>query len=157
MCYLLFILWWALRKTLNTMLISFETVPVSLDSHTSNYLIEQMCCCFQNRYSTFRKLRKGHTTWILVNLCVSLICVSLIFFVADAAAQRRLGCLVCNALRLFLVLVSLMWNGVEAVNMYLKLVRVFNTDISYFVQKAAAVAWGRQFNNAQQCAVLSSI
>ena len=53
------------------------------------------------------------------------------------------GCIVANVLRTYFVLVSLMWNGVEAFNMYLRLVRVFNSKVEKFAIKAAVLAWGK--------------
>lgn len=38
-----------------------------------------------------------------------------------------------------------MWNGVEAVHMYMTLVKVFTAHASYFVLKAGLVAWGKGF------------
>lgn len=64
------------------------------------------------------------------------------FFIAQPLAESQNGCTVANVLRYYLVMVTLMWSGVEAVNMYLKLVKVFNSDVTHFVLKGAIVAWG---------------
>ncbi|XP_011662714.2 adhesion G-protein coupled receptor G2-like [Strongylocentrotus purpuratus] len=53
-----------------------------------------------------------------------------------------MGCRVANIFRIYIILVSLMWNGVEAVHMYMTLVKVFTAHASYFVLKAGLVAWG---------------
>ena len=66
----------------------------------------------------------------------------IVFFVAEPLVDSKTGCRAANLLRYYLVMVTLMWSGVEGVNMYLKLVRVFNSDITYFVRKAAITAWG---------------
>ena len=42
--------------------------------------------------------------------------------------------------RYYLVFVTLFWNAVEAANMYLLLIKVFNSDVTHFALKAAAVA-----------------
>lgn len=39
--------------------------------------------------------------------------------------------------------VSLFWNGIEAFNMYLMLVKVFDSHVSKFAVKAGVLAWGR--------------
>ena len=53
------------------------------------------------------------------------------------------GCKIANAARTYLILVSLLWNAVEAVNMYLMLVKVFNSEFSHFLTKASVIAWGK--------------
>ena len=42
----------------------------------------------------------------------------------------------------YLTLASLMWMGVEAVNLYQKLVRIFEGPVRHFVLKATVIAWG---------------
>ena len=37
---------------------------------------------------------------------------------------------------------SLLWNGAEGLNMYLMLVKVFESHIRHFTLKAALIAWG---------------
>ena len=83
-------------------------------------------------------------TRILLNLCVSLIILLVVLYVAEQFASSRLGCRVANILRYYVVLVSLFWNGIEAHNMYRMLVKVFDTgQQSHFVLKAAIIAWGQ--------------
>lgn len=65
-----------------------------------------------------------------------------VLYITEAVGSGKLGCKISNGLRYYVILVSLMWNGVEAVNMYLMLVKVFDTHIHHFVIKAALVAWG---------------
>ena len=91
----------------------------------------------------FSKARRGTVTRILINLCVSLTILLVILYAAEQFADSRIGCRVANVMRYYLVLVSLFWNGIEAHNMYLMLVKVFNSEQpSHFVLKAAIVAWG---------------
>ncbi|ESN97578.1 hypothetical protein HELRODRAFT_85374 [Helobdella robusta] len=44
--------------------------------------------------------------------------------------------------RYYFVLVSLMWNGVEAHNMYRMLVVVYNSHVSHFILISNCIAWG---------------
>ena len=89
------------------------------------------------------KTRRGRVTRILLNLCVSLIILLVVLYVAEKFANTRLGCRVANIFRYYLVLVSLFWNGIEAHNMYRMLVKVFDAGQQpHFVLKAAIVAWG---------------
>ena len=80
---------------------------------------------------------------ILVNLCVSLVGFIVIFYLTLSITGTNTGCRIANMVRLYLVLVSLMWNGVEGVNMYLSLVKVIYDHISDFMLKAAVLAWGK--------------
>jgi len=90
-----------------------------------------------------REAGSGRITQILLNLCVSLMILMIVLYAAEQFASSRIGCRVANVMRYYLVLVSLFWNGIEAHNMYRMLVKVFNTgQQSYFVLKAAIVAWG---------------
>ena len=52
------------------------------------------------------------------------------------------GCRVANILRYYFIMVSLLWSGVEAVNMYMMLVKVFEGSLHRFVLKTSIVAWG---------------
>jgi hypothetical protein len=92
----------------------------------------------------FRKARRGTPTRILVNLCVSLIALNIVLYIAERYGGTKLGCRISNVFRYYFILVSLLWNGVEAHNMYRMLIKVFNTGgQSHFVLKAAIVAWGQ--------------
>ena len=51
-------------------------------------------------------------------------------------------CAVYTSIKYYLVLTTLMWNGVEGVNMYMKLVKVFHQEFDHFVTKSAAIAYG---------------
>ena len=93
----------------------------------------------------FRKIRRGIPTKILLNLCGSLIALLVALYVSEAISHNKIGCRISNVLRYYLVMVTLLWNGVEAVNMYLMIIRVFNHHKPYFVLKAGAVAWGQYF------------
>ena len=46
--------------------------------------------------------------------------------------------------------VTLLWNAVEAANMYLMLIKVFNSDVRHFALKAVTVAWGELVLGALQ-------
>ena len=102
-----------------------------------------LCCLFQNTMVVSRKSRKGAAAKILLNLCASLIALQVTLYLAEFIGSSRLGCKICNALRYYVIMTSLLWNGVEAYNIYRMLVKVFSGDTSWFVFKAGIVAWGK--------------
>ncbi|XP_070580505.1 adhesion G-protein coupled receptor G2-like isoform X2 [Ptychodera flava] len=63
------------------------------------------------------------------------------FLVFIPLVKNQDGCRVANILRVYLILVSLMWNGVEGFNMYLSLIQVFTGYVSHFVLKCGIIAW----------------
>ncbi|XP_041479116.1 uncharacterized protein LOC121426783 [Lytechinus variegatus] len=93
-------------------------------------------------YAIFPKLRRGRPTLIHVNLCVAILLLLVLLISSVAFCSNVIGCRVANIFRIYTILVSLMWNGVEAVHMYMTLVKVFNSQASHFVLKAGLVAWG---------------
>ncbi|XP_071812470.1 adhesion G-protein coupled receptor G4-like isoform X2 [Apostichopus japonicus] len=93
-------------------------------------------------YSLFKKVRRGRPTLILVNLCVAVLLLVTVLLTAVSFCHTRNGCRIANILRVYFILVSMMWNGVEAVHMYLALVKVFTSYTSHFVLKAGIITWG---------------
>ena len=89
--------------------------------------------------------RRGSPTTILIHLCVALTVLSVLLLIVQylGDAMTRTGCTVCNVLRYYIVFVSLMWNAVEAFNMYLMLLKVFDSNVRKFAWKAGVIAWGR--------------
>ena len=89
-----------------------------------------------------RKLRRGRPTLIHVNLCLAILLL-LVFLISSVAfCDTVIGCRIANIIRIYIILVSLMWNGVEAVWMYISLVKVYAAHASHFVLKAGLIAWG---------------
>ncbi|XP_071480607.1 uncharacterized protein [Diadema antillarum] len=92
-------------------------------------------------YAFFPNLRRGLPTLIHVNLCVAILLLLLMLISSVAFCDTVIGCRVANIFRVYIILVSLMWNGVEAVHMYTCLVKVFTSHASHFVLKAGIIAW----------------
>jgi hypothetical protein len=65
-----------------------------------------------------------------------------VLFTAELTAGSRLGCLLSNIMRYYFIMVSLLWNGAEAYNMRLMLIKVFDQLDDHFVLKAAGISWG---------------
>ncbi|XP_038044612.1 adhesion G-protein coupled receptor G6-like [Patiria miniata] len=93
-------------------------------------------------YAVFPRVRRGRPTLILINLCISIVLLIIVLVTSTLYSNTLIGCRIANSLRLYFILVSLMWNGVEAVHMYIALVRVFSSPIRHFVIKCGVVAWG---------------
>ena len=51
-------------------------------------------------------------------------------------------CYATSSVLHYSILVYFMWTVTEAIHLYLKLVKVFNSDISHFVLKASFINWG---------------
>ncbi|XP_054752963.2 adhesion G-protein coupled receptor G4-like [Lytechinus pictus] len=90
----------------------------------------------------FKSLRTNRSRQILIHLCFALLVLYVVFICGIVATRIRYACLVVAALLHYLVLVTVMWMGVEARHMYVMLVKVFKSERSRFVIKAALIAWG---------------
>lgn len=100
-----------------------------------------MCDPFEHR----RKLRKDTPSKILIQLCLALLLLNLVFLVDAwlALYPDTLGLCISTAWFLhYFLLVTFTWMGLEAVQMYLALVKVFNNHISRLMVKFSLVGWG---------------
>ncbi|XP_044078915.1 adhesion G-protein coupled receptor G2 isoform X2 [Siniperca chuatsi] len=96
-------------------------------------------------YLTFGKLRKDIPSKILIQLCLALLMLNLVFLVDAwlALYPQAVGLCISTAWFLhYFLLVSFTWMGLEAVHMYLALVKVFNSYISCHMVKFSLVGWG---------------
>ncbi|XP_038044290.1 uncharacterized protein LOC119718928 [Patiria miniata] len=95
-------------------------------------------------YSAIRSLRSKTASRILISFCCSLLLLYLVFLagVEKTSSSSRAGCIAAAVLMHFFALTSVAWMGVEAANLYLKLVKIFNADVQHFMIKASLVAWG---------------
>ncbi len=88
-----------------------------------------------------RRLRQTIPRKILIHLCISLLCLYLVFLIGIDLKSGPM-CLVAAGFLHYFVLTSVFWMGVEARNMYINLVTVFEVSGSTFLRKAACIAWG---------------
>lgn len=91
-----------------------------------------------------RKLRRDYPSQILINLSLALLCLNLVFLVNSWLSSWGLYGLcvaVASTLHYFL-LASFTWMGLEAVNMYFALVKVFNVYVPSYILKFCALGWG---------------
>ncbi|KAM9438960.1 uncharacterized protein ACWYII_016166 [Salvelinus alpinus] len=96
-------------------------------------------------YLAFGKLRKDIPSKILIQLCVALLFLNLVFLVDAWLALYTEAVGLCISTAWFLhyfLLASFTWMGLEAVHMYLAFVKVFNTYIKRYMLKFSLVGWG---------------
>ncbi|XP_073672115.1 uncharacterized protein [Paramisgurnus dabryanus] len=96
-------------------------------------------------YLAFEKLRKDIPSKILIHLCLALLLLNLVFLIDPWLAQYQDVNGLCISTAFFLhyfLLASFTWMAMEAVHMYLAIVKVFNTYVSRFMLKIGFVGWG---------------
>ncbi|XP_051767347.1 adhesion G-protein coupled receptor G2 [Ctenopharyngodon idella] len=96
-------------------------------------------------YLAFGKLRKDIPSKILIQLCLALLLLNLVFLLDAWLALYPDAVGLCISTAFFLhyfLLASFTWMALEAVHMYLAIVKVFNTYISRFMVKIGFAGWG---------------
>ncbi|KAJ6667599.1 hypothetical protein lerEdw1_016720 [Lerista edwardsae] len=95
-------------------------------------------------YIAFEKIRRDYPSKILIQLCIALLLLNLVFLLDSWIALSNIRGL-CISVAVFLhyfLLVSFTWMGLEAFHMYLALVKVFNTYVRKYILKFCVVGWG---------------
>ncbi|XP_025106912.1 cadherin EGF LAG seven-pass G-type receptor 2-like [Pomacea canaliculata] len=97
-------------------------------------------------YSLFRSLNKDKSGKILLNLCVALLLLNIVFLANGLSAgsdnSTRASCTAVAVILHYLLLASLAWMLVEAVEMYRALVTVFSKYAQCYMLKRCVVGWG---------------
>ncbi|KFR11864.1 G-protein coupled receptor 126, partial [Opisthocomus hoazin] len=95
-------------------------------------------------YIAFEKLRRDYPSKILMNLSTALLFLNLIFLLDGWIASFDIDglCIAVGALLHFFLLATFTWMGLEAVHMYIALVKVFNTYIRRYILKFCIIGWG---------------
>lgn len=93
----------------------------------------------------YRKLRQDYPSKILINLSTALLGLSLLFLLNSwLSSFSNYGlCIATAAAMHYFLLASFTWMGLEAVHMYLALVKVFNTYVPSYMLKFCTVGWGK--------------
>lgn len=99
---------------------------------------------FSPFYLHLRKLRRDYPSKILINLSLALLGLNLAFLVNSWMSSLGLyGLCVAAACTLhYFLLASFTWMGLEAINMYFALVKVFNVYVPSYILKFCALGWG---------------
>lgn len=133
-----------------------------------------MCSCITFIYSfllfIFRKVRKTSVTWVLVNLCTSMLIFNLIFVFGIENSNKNLkisesntdidvennemltkdtidipnpSCTVIAALLHYFLLVTLTWSGLNATQLYFLLIRTMKPLPQHFIIFISLIGWGK--------------
>uniref|UniRef100_A0A665UDN8 Adhesion G protein-coupled receptor G4b n=1 Tax=Echeneis naucrates TaxID=173247 RepID=A0A665UDN8_ECHNA len=95
-------------------------------------------------YTVFDKLRRDYPSQILINLSLALLGLNLMFLVNSWLSSWGLYplCVTVASVLHYFLLASFTWMGLEAVNMYFALVKVFNVYVPSYILKFCALGWG---------------
>uniref|UniRef100_A0A4W4HR62 Adhesion G protein-coupled receptor G4b n=1 Tax=Electrophorus electricus TaxID=8005 RepID=A0A4W4HR62_ELEEL len=95
-------------------------------------------------YMFFGKLCCDYPSKILVNLSVALLGLNMLFLVNSWLASLDVYglCVAVAAVLHYFFLASFTWMALEAINMYLAFVKVFNVYVSSYIHKFCALGWG---------------
>uniref|UniRef100_A0A3Q3LU25 Adhesion G protein-coupled receptor G2a n=1 Tax=Mastacembelus armatus TaxID=205130 RepID=A0A3Q3LU25_9TELE len=95
-------------------------------------------------YLSFPKLLRDIPAKILVQLCMSLLLLDLVFLLDGwLALYPATGLCISTAFFLhYFLLTSFTWAGMEALHMYLSIVRVFTPYLSRYMLKFTLMGWG---------------
>ncbi|XP_060764518.1 adhesion G-protein coupled receptor G2 isoform X6 [Neoarius graeffei] len=96
-------------------------------------------------YLAFETLRKDIPSKIVIQLCLALLLLNLTFLLDAwlALYPSVIGLCISTAFFLhYFLLASFTWMAMEAVHMYIALVKVFNTYVSRFMVKLGLAGWG---------------
>ncbi|XP_012510977.1 PREDICTED: G-protein coupled receptor 126 [Propithecus coquereli] len=90
------------------------------------------------------KLRRDYPSKILMNLSTALLFLNLLFLLDSWITSFGVDglCTAVAALLHFFLLATFTWMGLEAIHMYIALVKVFNTYIRRYILKFCIVGWG---------------
>ncbi|KAK2828158.1 hypothetical protein Q5P01_019192 [Channa striata] len=95
-------------------------------------------------YTVFEKLRRDYPSQILINLSLALLGLNLVFLVNSWVSSWDVYglCVTVASMMHYFLLASFTWMGLEAVNMYLALVKVFNVYVPSYILKFCVLGWG---------------
>ena len=99
-----------------------------------------------------RKLRSVTQGTIVINMCLSLIGMYTMYLVAgngdsftsSNVIRGDILCVAVGALLYYFMLVYFMWTAVEAIDLYNKLVKIFNQGSKTFPIYGGIIAWGEK-------------
>uniref|UniRef100_A0A8B9H7Z3 G-protein coupled receptors family 2 profile 2 domain-containing protein n=1 Tax=Astyanax mexicanus TaxID=7994 RepID=A0A8B9H7Z3_ASTMX len=95
-------------------------------------------------YLAFGKLRRDYPSKILLNLSGALLGLNMCFLANSwLAGFNSYGlCIAVAAVLHYFLLATFCWMGLEAVNMYLAFIKVFNVYVPSYILKFCILGWG---------------
>uniref|UniRef100_A0A3Q2E7C4 Adhesion G protein-coupled receptor G4b n=1 Tax=Cyprinodon variegatus TaxID=28743 RepID=A0A3Q2E7C4_CYPVA len=89
------------------------------------------------------KLRRDYPSQILINLSLALLGLNLVFLLNSWLSSWGLYglCVAAASMLHYFLLASFTWMGLEAINMYFALVKVFNVYVPSYILKFCALGW----------------
>lgn len=95
-------------------------------------------------YIAFEKLRRDYPSKILMNLSTALLFLNLTFLLDGWITSFHVDglCIAVAVVLHFFLLATFTWMGLEAIHMYIALVKVFNTYIRRYILKFCIIGWG---------------
>ncbi|XP_061659980.1 adhesion G-protein coupled receptor G4 isoform X2 [Syngnathoides biaculeatus] len=95
-------------------------------------------------YTAFGKLRIDYPSQILIHLSVALLGLNLAFLLNSWLSSWGVEglCVAAAATVHYFLLASFTWMGLEGVNMYFALVKVFNVYVPAYILKFCVLGWG---------------
>ncbi|XP_013877695.1 adhesion G-protein coupled receptor G4 [Austrofundulus limnaeus] len=95
-------------------------------------------------YTAFEKLRRDYPSQILINLSLALLGLNLVFLVNSWLSSWGVYglCVAVASILHYFLLASFTWMGLEAVNMYFALIKVFNAYVPSYILKFCILGWG---------------
>lgn len=90
-----------------------------------------------------RRLRKREATAYHLQLCVSMLCMMLVFVAGIDQTAQYGSCVAVSVLLHYFTLVAVAWMTAEAVLMFKKLVFVFEKTSRNFVILISVICWGK--------------
>ncbi|XP_038077212.1 adhesion G-protein coupled receptor G2-like [Patiria miniata] len=93
-------------------------------------------------FLAFKKFRSKQPQRILLSLCFALLGMYVFFLAGIEASPCSVSCSIVAVLIHYFTLAAMFWMAVEAVNLYLMLVKVMNANVAHFMIKASFAGWG---------------
>ncbi|XP_072492822.1 adhesion G-protein coupled receptor G5 isoform X2 [Notamacropus eugenii] len=122
------------------------SIVASLLTILLNFYSRRILGCFPRTFNlgTIEHFRKKNdsTTYIHMNLHVSVILLNITFLLSPSLALQPVGCVAIAALLHYALLSCFTWMAIEGFNLYLLLVRVYNIYIQRYILKLSALGWG---------------
>ena len=91
----------------------------------------------------FRKLRQKDVAKFHIQLALSMLLMLIVFVAGIDRTENRAGCITVGVLLHYLILVTWMWMGAEAVLLFQKLVIVFKKTTTLYVVIVSIICWGK--------------